>query len=113
MNQNEIKKLEIYDMAFIEFLKNDIQIAEPEREVSTRLKKFYNAYKKRAILTNIQPMKYKIFRKAITFYFTFTKSSFAQIEQKNNTWLIKNAYLVNKKKDITELYKNFYNLEML
>lgn len=55
----------VYDSSFIQFFQNCLRIVAPDRKIITPLKNLYIAYKKKAVLEEISPMKYKIFRKAL------------------------------------------------
>ena len=96
-----------YDSVFLQFIKNCLRIVAPDREIITPLKMVYIEYKKQAVLEDISPMQYKIFRKALGEILVFLKKD-VQMYQRNKTWLIKNVALVDSEA-IQELYEKFSN----
>ena len=97
-----------YDLVFLQFLKNCLQIVAPERKIITPLKNLYIVYKKKAVLAEISPMKYKIFRAALGSALLALKKD-VEMYQRNKTWLISNVALVETDA-LVELYQKFYNL---
>ena len=82
----------VYDSAFLQFIKNSLQIVAPDKKITTPLKILYIEYKKQAVLEEISPMKYKTFRTALSSTLIALNQDI-DMYKRNKTWLIQNVAL--------------------